>query len=1223
MIKNYKKQSLKINLKRSNTYKKKISIFLMCIILVLGIIITTGVLLFGSKEDITKPKILAYVYDGVSHEAPPKKDAGYVIDVVNCDKAVGEWDNEKWTITLKEIEGKTTCILNFKEKIPSHTLEIDPNGGTYNQRTGITSITLKEGSTYELVNPTRKGYTFLEWEKTSETASINNNIFKMGEDNSKLTAKWSINSYEVQIRGTNACDRVETVNYNARVSLCEVEKEGYTFIGWQTTSGEIDGNELIVSDSNATIEPKWQINNYDLIVYHKQEALNGTYTIVDTENISEEYNTEISPNTKTYEGFTSPTRKSIRIGTENNILNYEYRRNTYQLTINPQGGTTSTLLNQELKYKQSIQIQSPIKKGYNFLGWTKTSGTLQDETFTIGASNATLTANYEAKRVTIYFDANGGSVTTNQKSVTYDEVYGELPTPQKEGYTFNGWYLAGVKVESTTKVEVESTTSLVAGWTKNSYLLTINPNGGTYKGTTTYEEEIEYHEEVDIDDPVKEGYTFAGWELSGEGSTYNTTTKKLIIGANPVTLSAKWTINKYILTIQETGVCDGEYEIEYQGTYTLCTPARIGNTFTGWEDTDSVISGNTVTVKAKNSTIKAKWIVNTYNYIVYHNKMNLDGETYTKVDADTYNSSAEYGTVIVTQAKTYNGFKTQTNKPITIGIEVDDPPTTNIVNYNYEREKYSVTVNPSGGKYNNTTSNTTHSNIYYEGTYKIVNPTRDGYNFGGWTVSGASSSISGTTFKMGHENATLTATWSAKTFTVSFNANGGSVTTSSKTVTYDSTYGDLPTPTRTNYDFEGWYTSSGTLVTSSSIVNITNAQTLYAHWKVQKVTITYNANSGSVSPTSVEITKGSSISSLPTPTRSNYVFMGWYDSTSCTNKITTSTTFSSNKTIYAHWLTNNGVNFVKGLPSCYDDSLLTDGTSDNNLRYIGRYPNNYVKFNNENWRIIGVMNNVTTSGGSTTSLLKITRAESLGNYSWDTSETGVNGGFGVNEWSQADIMKELNQDYLGNVQVGIDGYWYNGSNNKKTAQMPSTIISSDAQNQIDSVVWKTGSPNNNNGTSLSYNDETLKAAYVYTKERANLNGKTCSSETSCNDTVTRTTSWTGKVGLFYISDYLYATSGGDTTNRVSCLNTQMYSWGDASVSDCKNNDWLYFSAQWTISPTSHWAYADDVYSIYFDSVIVGHFSADSIGVRPVVFLKSNVKITGGTGTSIDPYILAQ
>ena len=106
------------------------------------------------------------------------------------------------------------------------------------------------------------------------------------------------------------------------------------------------------------------------------------------------------------------------------------------------------------------------------------------------------------------------------------------------------------------------------------------------------------------------------------------------------------------------------------------------------------------------------------------------------------------------------------------------------------------------------------------------------------------------------------------------------------------------------------------------------------------------------------------------------------------------------------------------------NTLAYDGTNDNNLRYVGSNPANYVQYNNELWRIIGVMNNIETEGGATQSLVKIRRVESLGSYVWDSSygpgtywwgtTIGINNGYGVNQWGNsgsyagAYLMQELN-----------------------------------------------------------------------------------------------------------------------------------------------------------------------------------------------------------------------
>jgi len=147
------------------------------------------------------------------------------------------------------------------------------------------------------------------------------------------------------------------------------------------------------------------------------------------------------------------------------------------------------------------------------------------------------------------------------------------------------------------------------------------------------------------------------------------------------------------------------------------------------------------------------------------------------------------------------------------------------------------------------------------------------------------------------------------TYTVTFNANGGSVSTTSKTVTKGSTYGTLPTPTRTGHDFAGWFTaaSGGTQITASSTVSITANQTLYAHWTAKTYTVTFNSNGGGTpSPASKTVTYGSTYGTLATASRTGYTLAGWYTAASGGTQITASSTVSitAAQTLYAHWTAN-------------------------------------------------------------------------------------------------------------------------------------------------------------------------------------------------------------------------------------------------------------------------------------------------------------------------------
>ena len=284
----------------------------------------------------------------------------------------------------------------------------------------------------------------------------------------------------------------------------------------------------------------------------------------------------------------------------------------------------------------------------------------------------------------------------------------------------------------------------------------------------------------------------------------------------------------------------------------------------------------------------------------------------------------------------------------------------------------------------------------------------------------------------------------------------------------------------------------------------------------------------------------------------------------------------------------------------YDgEGLKIDNTSDENIRYYGSNPNNYVSFNNELWRIIGVFGNN----------VKLIRSEKIGNLSWDSSESSVNNGWGVNEWSQSDLKNYLNTMYYGGTSVTC----YNGQSNKTTT-CPTNILDNNAKALIDNHTWNTGAPNYNelyNNTTKSY--DTVE---FYKAERGTVNGKICSSGDYCNDTVTRTTEWTGYIALPYVTDYAYASSEKDCNTKID----------QSSTYKCKNNNWMHYGStwndvMWVLSPR---AYPDDASYVWLVSGAGNtgrHDAANPLSAFPTIYLKSNILIESGKGTSSDPYIL--
>lgn len=143
---------------------------------------------------------------------------------------------------------------------------------------------------------------------------------------------------------------------------------------------------------------------------------------------------------------------------------------------------------------------------------------------------------------------------------------------------------------------------------------------------------------------------------------------------------------------------------------------------------------------------------------------------------------------------------------------------------------------------------------------------------------------------------------------VNFDANGGSVSESSRNIYFGQKYGALPEPIREYYDFIGWYTeeNGGERITADSLFGQTEDITLYAHWSLQSFVITFDANGGSIETSSIRASCNTPIGTLPVPTRDYYTFDGWYTEATGGSKVTESYVYATPNdfTLYAHWTVN-------------------------------------------------------------------------------------------------------------------------------------------------------------------------------------------------------------------------------------------------------------------------------------------------------------------------------
>ena len=281
----------------------------------------------------------------------------------------------------------------------------------------------------------------------------------------------------------------------------------------------------------------------------------------------------------------------------------------------------------------------------------------------------------------------------------------------------------------------------------------------------------------------------------------------------------------------------------------------------------------------------------------------------------------------------------------------------------------------------------------------------------------------------------------------------------------------------------------------------------------------------------------------------------------------------------------------------YQTEALTD------YRYIGSNPNNYVIFNDEVWRIIGVFP-VVNAKGETENRVKIIRDESIGGYSWDNKNisTGAEDNNGKNDWTEARLMKLLNSGYE-DEEVGGSLYYnrgsgvcYSGSNNSTVnCDFSESGLSDEAKSMTSKVLWYLGGKDSRTTSNTGEDD--------YVLERGN------------RVTTNRSLSWLGEVGLIYISDYSYTFANGVSD---TCYNTVM----SCNVSEGPKS-WLYKSNTGMYTIVHRLGNTRDIYSVstYGASVYFGG-AAGTNYVYPTLYLNSNIKITSGDGSSENPYRLS-
>ncbi|MGN0379537.1 MAG: InlB B-repeat-containing protein [Butyrivibrio sp.] len=439
---------------------------------------------------------------------------------------------------------------------------------------------------------------------------------------------------------------------------------------------------------------------------------------------------------------------------------------------------------------------------------------------------------------------------------------------------------------------------------KEPVKVTLDANGGKIDNNSITVYYTDTYGELPI--PTRNNCKFTGWYTAKDSGTKIDKLTKVNINVGH-TLYAHWERNIVKVTYDyNDGATPSVSNVVYVGDkYTVTEPTREYYEFLGWytsKDGGELVTSKTEITNGTNHTLYARWKVKTVTVTYDPCSGNLSGSrTITYELGSTYKENAA-----TRSGYTFMGWYTKENGEGTRIVE-----TTKVINEK-DHTLYAFWSNsPVKIKFDSMGGNSVNSiNVVYDKAYGTL-PTvsKSGYIFKGWYTekTGGINITENSKVSVTGEQ-TLYAHWEAATYTVTFDACGGSCGTNNKTVKYSETYGTLPTPTRTGYTFGGWYTSSsgGTEITSESTVNTAANQTLYAHWEAATYMVTFDACGGSCGTNNKTVKYSETYGTLPTPTRTGYTFGGWYTSSSGGTEITSESTVNTaaNQTLYAHWTSN-------------------------------------------------------------------------------------------------------------------------------------------------------------------------------------------------------------------------------------------------------------------------------------------------------------------------------
>lgn len=701
---------------------------------------------------------------------------------------------------------------------------------------------------YYVQNTDNSGYSLSETaaltgqmgeEVTAKAADLDEKVYHLKGELPKGTIKadgslvlkvyYDLNEYKLTFdaKGGESDQTEATARYGDKIASPMPTRKGYVFEGWYTDKDFKNRFDGTMPDKDLTLYAKQTPVMSSYTVYHYKESVDGSYFgLTDEEVLSGLTESEVTPQPKQYEGFTSPEAKTGQVnGWGGPDIWYHYKRNSYNLTYVLNNGEDNKI--SKVRYEADI-TNTPSRTGYAFAGWYTDEALTQSYVqTTMPAHDLTLYAKWEAGMKTY-------QVRHYQQSIGNSEQYDLAETETVTAKTGEHLTLAVKAYEGFTApkpvsydvVDDGEITYVDYKYTRDRHQVTIHYNNGNDSET----KELAYGEKWE-EKPYRAGYAFAGWYTDAKC----TKEYKANMPDQDLTLYAKWEANivNYVVEHYQQNVQGDGYTLKESSHARAAVDSEVTPEvmkYKGFEEPKT----EKVTISGDGQTT-----------VKYYYKRKVHTVTF---DADSGTFAAEKGEddskIVVTGR--YGANITVPKAPTRTGyqflgwdedVEMTIPDKDLTYKAQWLKMEYTLQFKTGGG----TTIEPIKGN-YGDKINAPENPTRKGYIFKNWSENGKKVDNLPTT--MPAESHIYTAIWERKTYQITYDLNGGSMKSGEKnptTYNVDTTVFKLKNPVRAGYTFTGW---SGTQITGvSDNVSVkqgsTDNRTYKANWRENTYQITF------------------------------------------------------------------------------------------------------------------------------------------------------------------------------------------------------------------------------------------------------------------------------------------------------------------------------------------------------------------------------------------------